>query len=416
MKDNHSVAIVPFEAWLYHSPKVKLQGRSFDIGIVCEALLFYDKVFICIDNRDQFNSLIGWFKRQDALEDLLYLIEGDVINFVFYSFMTYPIYDGRIDSYSLWNLDDDETKRDNVFRKRILYNVDLNKITNTRERNRLYRVITDEKFVELKATGFGDAIENARSDAVDTQKTDVLVQSFVDNLYHEFGLKESVTIQSSIRQDDDKNIISWNVDLKAFNQRTNNVLEIHRGIPLSGILHCNRLVKTASLLKSDLYVGSVMSSLVNNKLLEASSRDSKIENIIQELNERVEFPKISELINRDTLGFRNILDVRIKAKQFRLWLQQEGDRDRDAIVAYQNEVAKKTGLVKFGGSMLSIAGAALAGIIGASLSGPVGGAIGAVTGRGIDKFIGSLTREWKPVVFGDWATKYVSKNLHNDNL
>ncbi len=406
MSNNHVKTIVPIEAWLYHSPKLKLNNINYDMGLVCEALVYYDKIFISIDNRDHFNAVILWFKKQNAFSKLLELMNEEIINFVFHSFMTYPIYDPKNDAYSIWNLNDNESKNENVFNKRILYNSDLNNITKTRERTKLFRAI-ENNVVELKADEFGSAIDNARSDASNPEKSNILIQSFIDDLYRQFNLDKPIKVRSVIMRSSDKSTISWNVNFDDLNKKTNNKLGIHKGIPLAGIAQSNKLIKTSSILKADLYLGSVMNSLVNNKLAEINSTNTKINSVVKELNVKVAFPKISDLVNNNILKFEDIMYIRKNAKKFRGWLQQEGDHDRDAIIAYHNEVAEKTKLTKFGFGLLSITGSIIGGAIGSVVVGPIGGALGGATGYMADKFILSFNEEWKPMVFGNWVTKYI---------
>jgi len=401
--------LVPIGTWLYHSPRLRINNINIDMGLVCEALIYYDKVCISIDSKDQFNAIVFWFQKQNAFDKLLKLLYDQSINFAYNSFITVPI--KKDNSYIFANIQDEEARDNNVFNQRILYNSDLNNITKTKERTKLFKAIVNN-VVELKADDMGNSVNNAESDFNDPEKSDIIIQSFIDDLYAEFGYEKPVSVQSSLKKIGTNTSITWNVDFDDLNNKTENKLNINNGAPLTGILHCNRFIKTSSIVKSDLYLTSAMNSLVNNKLAEIKSKNTKISSVVKELNIEVEFPKISDLINAGVLTFNNILIIRKEAKKFRNWLQQEGERDRNAIIAYHHEVAEKTKLIKYGGGFLSATGGALlAGTIATTTLGPLASApaaaVGAGVGQVVDKFISSFNEDWKPVVFGNWVTKYV---------
>ncbi|MDD3101935.1 MAG: hypothetical protein PHE59_02215 [Patescibacteria group bacterium] len=409
--NKHTTTIIPIEPWLYHSPKLKLKGSIIDIGLICESLIYYEKIFINIDILSKnflFNEIIKWFKQQDAYKDFLRLLDEGIINFVYHSFFTSPIFDPRNNTYSIWNLEDEESKEKDIFNSRVLYNDELNKIIKGRERQQLYRVI-ENKVIEFRADKFKDAVENARADYEKVDTCNIIVQSFVDELYKEFDFGKPPVISSKINKMGEKINISWNINFDELNKKTNNKFKINPGIPLHGIAHCNRIIKTASLIESDICLGEVMSSLVNNKLSEINLKNNdKVLNIIKELNQEVEFPDIRGLVNNNLITFKDILEIRKKALKFRKWLQCEGERDRDAIIAYHNEVAEEAKLEKFGKSILSLTGVVTGGLIG-TIGGPIGGIAGATMGYGVDKFISLINQEWKPIVFGKWLTKYSDK-------
>src|SRR5690606_25376929 len=116
-------------------------------------------------------------------------------------------------------------------------------------------------------------------------------------------------------------------------------LGFHLGMPLTALAICNRLIWSAAQLNLDLYLGSPMATLVGDKLYESQVKALKTENLIHQLNTEVEFPDIRRLVNQRKIGLDSILEIRKKSRKFREWLQQENDRDRNAIIAYHNEVA-----------------------------------------------------------------------------
>ncbi|MFQ5568291.1 MAG: hypothetical protein ACE5G0_01365 [Rhodothermales bacterium] len=155
-----------------------------------------------------------------------------------------------------------------------------------------------------------------------------------------------------------------------------------------------------------------MSVLVGNKLYEGS-RVAKLGQTIESLESIVEFPDVRSLVGRGDLTWSDVLRIRRKAVKFRRWLQQESDRDRDAIIAYHHEVAKESNLLRASRKGLSIFGVLGGAAAGAVLSGPLGAVVGAGGGYLLD-LAAKIGSEWKPVVFGNWMKKRIEKILDSE--
>jgi hypothetical protein len=161
-----------------------------------------------------------------------------------------------------------------------------------------------------------------------------------------------------------------------------------------------------------------MANLVGDKLYESHLRNTKIKETIDELNHEVEFPNIRKLVNDGKLDLNEILRIRKQAKRFRDWLQTESERDRNAIIAYHNEVGQELGIVKFGRKSLR-----LFGILGFPMAEayvsqnypgvePAIVAAGASAGLAFVLDVASRIGEnWKPVVFGNWVRARIEKVL-----
>jgi hypothetical protein len=124
------------------------------------------------------------------------------------------------------------------------------------------------------------------------------------------------------------------------------------------------------------------------------------------------------------LSLGDVLKLRKNARPFREWLQTQADRDRNALLAYHHEVAKRSGFRHGAIKTLKLFGAIGGAVAGGYVKGPVGAAIGGTTGgqvvdaavRAVDLGVryvfdlaGKLDEDWKPVVFGDWARDYVQR-------
>ena len=115
---DHSRSIVPIQAWCYSSPEMSYKGYSVDIGLLAEALIYYDTILVNVDNPPQFASLIEWFVKQGKYDDLLALVSDGTLQFYDYSFLTSAIDDGK--TLSLWNIQDQVQEKPNTFEQRYL--------------------------------------------------------------------------------------------------------------------------------------------------------------------------------------------------------------------------------------------------------------------------------------------------------
>jgi hypothetical protein len=163
-----------------------------------------------------------------------------------------------------------------------------------------------------------------------------------------------------------------------------------------------------------------MGVLVGDKLFESTERIVKTGCVIDGLKSEVEFPDIRQLVNSGQMGLKEILKIRSKAKRFRDWLQMEGDRDRNAIIAYHNEVAKEMGLIRGVRKAFSIfgpiGGGALGALIGGAFDGTAGGVIGGAAGGGIgylSDVCSKISSGWKPVIFGDWLRDRIERVIRD---
>jgi len=117
----------------------------------------------------------------------------------------------------------------------------------------------------------------------------------------------------------------------------------------------------------------------------------------------------------------DVMKIRNKSQKFRSWLQQENGRDRNAIIAYHNEITKELGLMKGARKALQlfgvIGGGAVGSLIGSTMTGPAGGAIGSAVGGSLGYLADVSSKvgsEWKPVVFGDWMRERIEKVVKED--
>lgn len=416
---NHSKALVKLESWAYNSPEIKYHGNSIDIGLMAEALIYYDQILVNITNQPQLAEFINWFVKQKKYNDLLSLFEDETLKLYDYSFATAAFFDPRSNSYTLANMQDPLQGEPNTFEQRFLYHESLDQcFKNATERKKLYKAVRG-RVIEVKAKDFGLAIENAKEDFADPKRNELLLQSLVDEVYPRLGLGTPPKIEAKVEAADGKNIVTYNIDFDKLKYLLGTNLNFHKGTPLTGIAHCNRLIWSAVQERCDLYLGSPMASLVGDKLYEINSKKIKLKENIEQLHEEVEFPDIRKLVNEGRIGLSEILHIRKKARRFRDWLQNESDRDRNAIIAYHMETAKEAGIISFGRKSLRMFGILGVPFITAYVaqSHPNTDIASSVVGAGAAYILDAASKlgeDWKPVVFGNWVSERIKKLIGDE--
>ena len=417
---DHRTALVPVEAWAYSSPGICLTGQSVDVGLLCEALLYYDRVLLNVPTQAQFAELLSWLVRTESFQLFLSLVRDDVVLLYDYSFLTAPVLvDGK---YSLWNIQDPVQAQHGTFARRFFYRREVERaLPKARQREALFRAF-EGRVVEAKSDGFDAAIQNARADCLDPRRLTLVIQSFVDELYAARGLGRPPTLEATVRRTPDGagNEIDWSTDLQSLVSLGGEKLGFNLGTPLAGAAVSNRLLATASRERCDLYLASPMSALVGDKLFECARTPVRACQVIQALKEGVEFPDVRTLVNQGQLSLRDVNAIRAKSQRFRSWLQSESDRDRDALLAYHHEVAKDTGFVKVARRSLSLfgvlAGGAVGGAVGSAMAGVTGGALGGAAGSALSYIAdlgAALGSGWRPVVFGSWMEERIRATIDN---
>lgn len=418
---DHKTAFVPIESWCYNSPELRASGKTIDVGLLAESLIYYDRVIINITNQPQFAELLNWFVKQNKYNEFLALIDYGIIKIYEYAFITSAIEKEGV--YSLLNIQDSIQEKPNTFEQRFLYHESISAcLDNSRKRKKLYQALR-ENIIEVKASDFGNPVENARNDWENPRRNSLLVQAFIDELFKfkNLGTPPEVKSEIDVLDGGGRKNLSWNINFDELSRLAGGNLNFHRGTAITAGAISNRFIWSAATLGCDLYLGQPIATLVGDKLYESGTKLDKSKSIIEDLKGKVEFPDIRRLVNEGVIGFDEIMAIRDKASKFRNWLQDEGDRDRDAIIAYHNEVAKESGITKLTRKTLSIfgvvGGGATGAAIGAALTGPVGGAIGGAAGSSVGYVMdvaSKLGSDWKPVVFGNWMRNRIEKAIDSN--
>lgn len=416
VKNTHKSALVPIEAWEYNSPFLKYLGKASDIGSFAEALIYYEKVYVVISTPKQFEEFVMFFVKGDKVDVLIELIKDKVINFFYYTFLSTAMDNPERKEFSIWNFNFTKGNYQHSEFIRLVVNIANLPISSNR-RHKLWKAIVDN-VIDEDSSQYNPPILDAKDAMQDGGKVSILVQAYLDNIYKNLNVGKPPVIETRI---DNLTPEKWNIvtnyNFRVVNELTQNKLDFRQEMPLIGEVQSNRLIWTSLIRGHDLFLGDVMSQVVGNKLEEAEEKINKAENVIDELKARVEFPDIRSLVNNGSLSIEEIFNIRIHADKFRTWLQQEGERDRDAIIAYHNEVTKASGIRKRVSSTLKVFG-----VISGGLASPVyqavtkdlsltsniiAGGAGLALGGFLNNVASSISKDWRPVVFGEWIKKEI---------
>lgn len=391
-----------------------MSGRTVELGLVAESLIFYDQVVVGFSNAAQFSALVSWFRRQSALSDLTALLfDGTIIPY-YYAFHTLPAEKNGV--WTVYNVQDQESAAEPVFVKRILESNELGaEVVKSSRREELCEAAYNHH-IEVKADEFGTSLENAREDYSDDQRASLLMQIVVDELYRDLGFITPPQIAATTTYyPNGLQGITWGIDFGLFAKKLGPAMTFHSGSPLAGAAYGAKTLWSASQLGSDLYVASPLTKYAAYKL-EEGSKAARSRAIIERLVGEVAFPDVRDLVNHGKISVKEILLLRRKATKFREWLRSESQFDRNAVLAYLGELARDVGWTKNVKKLVSaigvVGGSAAGGAVGGMLAGAVGGAAGGIAGEGVKYILqlaGKIDDGWKPKVFGDFASDVVAK-------
>jgi hypothetical protein len=433
---DHSLALVPVDAGYHQSTDLFARGRPIDTGLLAEALIYYDRVLLHVTSPIQFSQLISWLVQQGlTTSDIIALLRDEVLRVYNFAFTTNPYVDFEppdgIQVHGLYNFQDQVMSEPNSFFKRFVEFEPLRECFENRDQYEEFARALEGRVVEVKAEDIGrEAIDNAYKDFLNPDRSALMAQELVNEIYRAKRLGKPPQILVKIKNfgGGDFNV-DWNFPLNrlpALEADTN--IKAAVTLPLSTAAQANKYLWAAQKEKCDLYLSRPVSVLVGDKLFEAEDAAVKAQikpqNIIEQLELKVEFPDLRRHVNLDKIDFAHVLRIRNKAKTFRRWLQSEGDRDRDAIVAYHREVARESGfanIARRGWRVFGVVGGAAVG--GAVLADPaIGAAVGAAGGAAVQaaaeesvKYLfdlsASIGTKWSPVVFGDWYSTKIANLL-----
>ncbi|HMH42958.1 MAG TPA: hypothetical protein VK557_05710 [Pyrinomonadaceae bacterium] len=356
-----------------------------------------------------------------------------VLNFAFTTNPYVEFRESGLHIHGLYNFQDQAMLKPNSFVERFLGFEPLRGCFTDRSQYDDFCHALEGRVIEVKADDIGAAaIDNAWQDFLNPERNELMAQQLVNEIYRIRRMgkppKVKVTVNSS---DDGTHEVRWNIpmdQLPALEAETN--IKAAATLPLSTAAEANKYLWASDRSKCDLYLTSPVSVAVGDKLFEASDigevSGTTIQDLVESLEVKVEFPDLRRYINDDRIDFDRIFEIRRKGKKFREWLQSEAERDRDAIIAYHNEVAKESGFAGMARRGLKLFGFVSGTILGGAVghdagAGAVGGIAGHLAQKGLEKGVeylfdlsADLGTDWKPVCFGEWYKAKIEGLLDKD--
>lgn len=375
---NHKIALVPLSTGYFQSPELLSKGVRTDLGLFAEALIYYDSVYVHVDNPEQFADFINrLIKHGLSYKKLLELTDDGTLRFFNTGLIMPYMGTGNPDIItSLYFIRESGMDKPGYFAKRYLEFGGL--------RSKFLNSLDFEKFcqnTEKTAVSFideelgGDSVKNAYNDFFNLKRYKLIVKYILEELYKvnnlgdlpEFDIKVrelnsknldeiAKNINSTILglQSDDDEYKIYEIDytnlikpIPSLEDKNKTALFSHIPIVCAGV--SNLYIKSAEKLNCDLFLPSPVSRVIGNKLYESSNVEiSKlrldIQNLIENLQIQTEFPDIKYYVNSNQIRFDKVLEIRKKAK-FQEWLKNDAVKDTNALIASHNEVTKDAGLI-----------------------------------------------------------------------
>lgn len=154
-------AFVQLEPWFYQSPRLLKAGRKIDIGLLAEALVYYDTVYFGHTSDEQFARVAAWFKGQGAIENLIALLNDRVLVPYYYAFVTLPGYKDNV--WFVYNIQDEESGRQPVFNTRVANSPRLRGLIKKNSVIVRLEEAAMAHHIEVKAEEFSTGLANARA-------------------------------------------------------------------------------------------------------------------------------------------------------------------------------------------------------------------------------------------------------------
>jgi hypothetical protein len=417
---SHTTALVPLETWSYHSPRLAIAGKRVDVGGLAEALIYYENVFANVQRTSDLEFIVGRFAQDRALDSFRSLVASGNLRIFNFAFDSMPFENEGL--HGLANFQGEDQIEPGWIDRGIVNRLPLDRwVTKSRHRKSIIQGIRANA-IEVKAKEFGVAIDNALHDLEEPRRAALLVQALMDDVHDLLpdGKRPEVTAEVTSGPKG-RTTVKWSVDLKAIGLEIKDYrLDAHT--PVAAAVQSNRLVWAAARHNLDLFSGPSLSRLIGDKLFEIASRGTRTQDVLEQLETEVEFPDVRSLVNSGRLPLSEVVRIRAKAGRFRTWLQDEAERDRNAIIAYHHEVAKESGLTKMGRKVLrfaNVGSGAIGTLTGTAVTTATGepslGLLaGAAVGKGTSFLLESLAKMgegWRPVTFGEWAKTRIKKYL-----
>ncbi len=390
--------LVDVETWAGNAPDLVKIGHQADIGAVAEALVYYDKVLLNIDHRKHMHAVLDWFHQTVGTDVFVKLLLSGEVKLYHYAFSSPPIYDPRMDTYVLINVQEEGDPR-SLYMTRVLGSVD--KYFNTRRTRHKFLDAVESSLVIAKADEFGAAIENARAMTSEGDN----MQSLIDSLFSallEAGVSNipvNVKVTKN-RLSDEKTRFNFDTDLDALGKSMGEEYNFGRHTPLAIMSVANRFLWSAAKASSDISVSEPMYGFISDRLDNAIAKCQSGAGNLRELSQSIDFPNVRWEVQRGNLSAHDILNLRDSSYDFRRWFHSTTEYGRDIVASYNHDVINKYNLSPMSKKLIKIVTRIVPSVAGGLAGGVIGGLGGGVASIFADELVGRIIDGWTPKLFG----------------
>jgi len=415
-KEGLRSVLVPLYTWFGNAPDMMRKGKKIDIGAFAESLVYYDKVFVNIENKAQLYALLDWFKQSDSPDAIVTLMNQGELFFYYYDFVSAPVHLVEADAYKFVNIQSEKHSRLDLF-KRYVVGGDIDTYYSTKGKRKAFFRALEDGVITVEARTFGKAINNAKQFVLEPGNYKCILENLLSSLKQAgFPVPVPEITVCKERVGPSEVRLHTNIDFDSISQQIGKKYQFGKHTPLAIASTTNRLLWSSAILGSDIYISSPTYDLLCDKVDEVISHFRDTKRNLKRLSVQVDFPNIREEVNRDLITANDVLRIRGISSDFRSWLHTQVDLDRDIIASYYNDIIERSGLRPCTRKLLRIALLTTVTTSGAVAGSVIGGDIGATIGTGISSsaagaFLSDLFERlktgWSPKIFGDSVREIV---------
>jgi hypothetical protein len=406
--------LVPLNTWFGSSPDLMRRGIKTDLGALAEALIYYDQMFVRVENQEQFYALFNWFKESAGVEKLLNLMNHGELSFYHHNFLSPPVYRRDSDSYDFINIQEEPKDRLDSFRRHIVGG-EMDRFFPTRRKLKsFWNTVKSGAVTVVDADVFGIEIEKAR-ELLEPNVMQSMIVHLMESLHKAGFIDEipDVKVWAEDLSSGGRRYHFDNLDFNLWKEKFGKEFNFGKHIPLAIASNTNRLLWSAANLQADLYTGSPTYEFLCDTLEETVKHFRETKRVLKRFEIDLEFPDIRSSVNQGLITASQVLRIREEAAaKFRTWLHKVADMERDEIVAYYNDFFSNLNLTERSTKYLKLAilvavpsGSAA---IGAQLSDPASAAIGTAVSTILSKMLyEKIAGGWTPKVFGNTLKRIV---------
>jgi hypothetical protein len=400
----------------------RLIDGVFDFGLLIEALVFYDRVYLNGPRADAFASLCRRLAGDGDVDDFLTLLrDGEIVMLDHDHYTCIQVEHEGSTAAKAMNLRDPMAIAGQSFELRSLAAPGLDTVLSGSQRVKLRRaVLKSLTLIRLDERQEDSLVLDATGDYADAEKVTIALGQLAES--QGVQMPPGALANGIERVEGGFVRVSWTCDLKRLNREAQRELGVETEVlsataPLGAFILRNRMLRAARVVGADIHTSHPIEQLVAQKLEEAGARNRSAESVVRDLMRRADFPDIRGEANLGLVRLSDALRFRKKAGAFRRWLHQERTQDRDAVLAYLGEFESDAGLRSIPKRLISLSVAAAGSVVGAAVGGgvgaAVGSAIGGAAGAAAEQFLteikDGLVGDWKPVVFGSWLSREMTR-------